>query len=104
MSIGSWTQQGKWTANSFDIRVPSSLIHKEQPPMAETLALSVGVLAFIPALPSGSEVRIKEGAFSSQLVHKRSLRGRFSPLCDCDMVSVLIRHSAGTSLSSFKRR
>lgn len=31
----------------------------------ETCALSVGVLALIPALPSGSEVRVKEGASSS---------------------------------------
>jgi hypothetical protein len=104
MSIGNWTQHGKWTANPFDFRAPSSLIHKEQPSMAETFALSVGVLAFILALPSGSEVRVKEGAASSQLVHKRSLRDRFSPLCDSDMVSVFIRHSAGTCLSSFKRR
>jgi len=29
--------------------------------MAETFALSVGVLAFILALPSGSEVRVKRG-------------------------------------------
>ena len=52
---------GKWTANPFDFRAPSSLIHKEQPSMAEAFALSVGVLAFILALPSGSEVRVKEG-------------------------------------------
>lgn len=61
MSIGNWTQHDKWTANPFDFRAPSSLIHKEQPSMAETFALSVGVLAFILALPSGSEVRVKEG-------------------------------------------
>ena len=59
--------------------------------MAE-IALSVGVLAFILALPSGSDVRVKEGAVSSQFVHKRSLRDCFSPLCDSDMVSVFIRH------------
>jgi hypothetical protein len=73
-------------------RAPSSLVHKEQPSMAE-IALSVGVLAFILALPSGSEVRVEEScAASSQLVYKRSLRDRFSPLCDSDMVSVFIRH------------
>jgi hypothetical protein len=77
MSIGNWTQHGKWTANPLTSVLPYSFIHKEQPPMAETFALSVGVLAFIPALPSGSEVRIKEGASSHQPVHKRSLRGRF---------------------------
>jgi hypothetical protein len=90
MSIGNWTQHGKWTANPLTSVLPYSLIHKEQPPMAETFALSLGVLAFIPALPSGSEVRIKKGASY--------------PLCDSDMVTVLIRHSAGTCLSSFKRR
>ena len=42
-------------------RAPSSLVHKEEPSMAE-IALSVGVLAFILALPSGSEVRVKESA------------------------------------------
>lgn len=61
MSIGNWTQHWKWTANPFAFRAPYSLIHKEQPSMAETFALSVGVLAFILALPSGSEVRVKEG-------------------------------------------
>jgi hypothetical protein len=71
----------------------------------ETSALSVGVLALIPALPSGSEVRVKGGCFFlSQFVHKRSLRDRISPLCDSNMVSVLTRHSAGTCLLSFKRR
>jgi len=84
-------------------RAPSSLIHKEQPSMAEAFALSLGVLAFILALPSGSDVRVKEGAVSSQFVHKRSLRDCFSPLCDSDMVCVFIRHSAGTCLSSVKR-
>jgi hypothetical protein len=69
MSIGNWTQHGKWTASPLDFRAPSSLIHKEQPSMAETFALSVGVLAFILALPSGSEVRVKEGCcfFSARL-------------------------------------
>jgi hypothetical protein len=70
MSIGNWTQHGKWTANPLTSVLPYSLIHKEQPPMAETFALSLGVLAFIPALPSGSEVRIKKGASSHQPVHK----------------------------------
>src|SRR5436309_15513136 len=58
-------------------RATSSLIHKEQQSMARGLALLVGVLAFIFALPSGSEVRVKRGCFFlSQLVHKRSLRDR----------------------------
>ena len=105
MSIGNWTQHGKWTANPLDFRAPSSLIHKEQPSMAETFALSVGVLAFILALPSGSEVRVKEGCCfllsSSTSVHCETAS---HPCVTVIWYLYLFAILQGTCLSSFKRR
>jgi hypothetical protein len=105
MSIGNWAQHGEWTANSFDIRATSSFIHKEQQSMAGDLCL----VSWCAGTHSRPTIRqrstSKRGCFFlSQLVHKRSLRDRISPLCDSNMVSVLTRHSAGTCLLSFKRR
>jgi hypothetical protein len=87
-------------------RAPSSLIHKEQPSMAETFALSVGVLAFILALPSGSEVRVKKRELLPLSARPTSVHRETAshPCVTSNMVSILIHHSVGTCLLSFKRR
>jgi hypothetical protein len=66
MSIGNWTQHGKWTANPFDIRATSSLIHKNQQSMARDLCL-VSWCAGIHSRPTIRQrsTSKKEGASSS---------------------------------------
>jgi hypothetical protein len=72
----------------------------------ETFALSVGVLAFILALPSGSEVRVKKRELLPLSARPTSVHRETAshPCVTSNMVSILIRHSVGTCLLSFKRR